>query len=119
MKIVSVNIGEPRTLIWKGSEIVTGIYKFPVEGALFLSAGGVKGDHVIDTRVHGGSDKACYLYSSGHYPFWKEKYPEAEWKWGMFGENLTVEGLEESEILIGDIFRVGRRLNCSEESSIL
>jgi len=107
MYIVSANIGLPRKLMWKGTEIVTGIYKFPVEEPLFLGEKDVKDDHVMDRRYHGGKDKACYLYSSGHYDFWKSLYPGIEWEWGMFGENLTVENLDESKILIGDIFRIG------------
>ena len=110
MKIISVNIGSPRIVNWKGSDIVTGIYKFPVDRPLFLGEEGVKDDHVIDTRYHGGKDKACYLYSSDHYEFWKGLYPSADWEWGMFGENLTVENLDESQILIGDIFRIGGAL---------
>lgn len=110
MKIISVNTGVPRKLVWKGSEIMTGIYKFPVDRPAFLGENGINGDHVLDGRYHGGKDKACYLYSADHYPFWEEKYPDAEWKWGMFGENLTVQDLDESIILIGDIFRAGEAL---------
>jgi MOSC domain-containing protein YiiM len=90
--------------------VVTGIFKYPVEGPLYLGKEGVAGDHVLDGRYHGGIDKACYLYSSDHYAHWKELYPEAEWEWGIFGENLTVENLDESILLIGDIFRVGSAL---------
>jgi len=107
MQIISVNTGEPTTLIWKGRKVVSGIFKHPVEGPLFLGENGVKGDHVMDSRHHGGKDKACYLYSADHYPYWKGFYPDAGWEWGMFGENLTVENLDESQILIGDIFKIG------------
>jgi MOSC domain-containing protein YiiM len=110
MNVVSVNIGEPRTIVWKGTEVVTGIFKFPAEGKLYLGKEGVGGDHVMDGRYHGGIDKACYLYSSDHYAYWKGLYPDAEWEWGMFGENLTVENLDESILLIGDIYRVGAAL---------
>lgn len=107
MKIISTNIGEARTVKWKGTDVVTGIYKYPVEGPLFLGDHDVKDDHVIDRRYHGGKDKACYLYSSDHYTWWKQYYPEIGREWGIFGENLTVENLDESQILIGDIFSVG------------
>lgn len=110
MKIISINIGTPRIINWNGAEIITGIYKFPVEKPLFLGKEGVNDDHVLDTRYHGGKDKACYLYSLDHYAYWKQLYPEADWKWGMFGENLTVENMDESRLLIGDIFRVGKAL---------
>ena len=107
MKVITVNTGEPRTISWKGADVVTGIFKYPVDKPLFLGKTGVMGDHVMDSRFHGGKDKACYLYSAGHYPYWKKLFPEAEWEWGMFGENLTVDNLDESQLLIGDIFRIG------------
>jgi len=74
---------------------------------LFLGADGVNKDHVSDRKHHGGSDKACYLYSADHYDYWKKQFPDLEWCWGLFGENLTVEGLDEGNILIGDIYKVG------------
>jgi MOSC domain-containing protein YiiM len=107
MRIVSTNIAEPRTIEWRGTEIQTGIYKYPVDGPLFLGPEDVENDHVMDRRYHGGVDKACYLYSSDHYPYWKNKFPDQHWQWGMFGENLTVSGLFESGIRIGDRFRIG------------
>lgn len=108
MKVISTNIGRIREVEWRGSKITTGIFKEPVPGPLFLGKNGVKKDEVADLKVHGGSDKACYLYSADHYPFWKERYPEAEWQWGIFGENITVEGLDEGKIRIGDIFQLGQ-----------
>ena len=107
MKIISTNIGEPKTISWKGKNIKTGIYKYPVDTSIFLDKEDVKGDHVIDRRYHGGLDKACYLYTAEHYPFWKEKYPDLDWNYGMFGENLTVLGLDERLINIGDIYKIG------------
>jgi MOSC domain-containing protein YiiM len=107
MKIVSTNIAEPTTIEWRGQELQTGIYKYPVEAPIFLGAEDVENDHVLDRRYHGGVDKACYLYSADHYSFWKNKYPAQLWQWGMFGENLTVAGLNESEIRIGDRFKIG------------
>jgi MOSC domain-containing protein YiiM len=107
MEIISTNIGKPSIIEWRGLQVQTGIFKNPVETSIFLGLEDVKNDHVIDRRFHGGADKACYLYSADHYPFWKNKYPDQEWQWGMFGENLTVTGLNESEIRIGDRFRIG------------
>lgn len=107
MKIISANIGTPAVVEWRGMQIKTGIYKYPVEESISLEHEDVEHDHVMDRRYHGGVDKACYLYSADVYGFWREKYPEAEWGWGMFGENLTVEGLDESSIRIGDCFRIG------------
>lgn len=107
MKIISTNIAKPTTIEWRGQNVETGIYKYSVEEPIFLGTDDVVNDHVIDRRYHGGSDKACYLYSADHYPFWQKKYPNQDWKWGMFGENLTVSGLAESEIRIGDRFQIG------------
>jgi MOSC domain-containing protein YiiM len=110
MQILSTNIAKPTTIEWRGQEVQTGIYKYSIETSIFLGIEDVVNDHVIDRRYHGGADKACYLYSADHYPFWKQKYPELNWEWGMLGENLTVTGLNESEIRIGDCFQIGEAI---------
>ncbi len=107
MKIISTNIGEARTIVHRGKEEKTGIWKFPVEEGIFLGAEDVEKDQVMDRKHHGGADKACYLYSADRYQYWKEIYPELEMPWGMFGENLTVEGLNEGTINVGDMFQIG------------
>ncbi len=108
MKIISTNIGEPKTIHWKGREVKTGIFKFPVKQPIFLGNEDVKNDHVIDRRFHGGVDKACYLYSHDHYTYWQKLYPRLELTCGIFGENLTVEELSEEQVNIGDIFKIGK-----------
>lgn len=107
MKVISTNIAEIKTFLWRGKEVQTGIYKYPVDQPIFLDLEDVEGDHVIDRRYHGGVDKACYLYSLDHYEYWKEKYPDLAWNYGMFGENLTVEGFDEHTIKIGSIYTLG------------
>jgi len=107
MQIISTNLGKPETIEWRGQKVQTGIYKFSVDSSIFLGAEDVENDHVLDRRYHGGIDKSCYLYSADHYPFWQNKFPDQDWEWGMFGENLTVSGLNESEISIGDIYQIG------------
>jgi MOSC domain-containing protein YiiM len=107
MKIISANIGDPAIIEWRGKKVKTGIYKYSVPHPVFLGKEDVEKDHVIDRRYHGGVDKACYLYSADHYKYWKEFYPELEMPWGMFGENLTVEGLHEANVNIGDTFQIG------------
>jgi MOSC domain-containing protein YiiM len=107
MKIISTNIGKSRVINWKGKEVETGIFKFPVDEPVFLGAEDVENDNVIDRRYHGGVDKACYLYSADHYKYWQNLYPNLEMPWGIFGENLTVEGLHEAEVNIGDTFKIG------------
>ncbi len=109
MKLLSTNISEVRTISWKGKIIETGIYKLPIKEPIFLGKEGVKNDNVIE-QCHGGVDKACYLYSKDHYSFWKRLYPDLDWNWGMFGENLTVEGLDESKVNIGDTFEIGEAI---------
>ncbi len=110
MKVISTNIGKPTTFEWNGKEEQTGIFKYPTEEALFLRKNDVKNDTIINRINHGGTHKACYLFSSDYYPYWKEKYPKHIWDWGMFGENLTVEGLDESNIRVGNIYKLGTAL---------
>ena len=107
MKVVSTNIGEPKVIQHNGKEVKTGIYKFAVEEGIFLGNEDVENDNVIDRRYHGGVDKACYLYSAGHYSYWQKLYPDLEMPWGMFGENLSIEGLQEAEVKIGNIYKIG------------
>jgi len=107
MQIISTNIGEAINIEWREKQIQTGIFKYGSEVPIFLGKEDVLNDQVIDRRYHGGADKACYLYSADHYSFWQNKYPNQDWQWGMFGENLTVRGLNESEIHIGDTYKIG------------
>lgn len=110
MEIISTNIAQPQTFQWNGKEITTGIYKKPIQTPLYLGKTNVKGDEVSDRKVHGGAFKACYLFSANHYPYWKKLYPNLEWSYGMFGENLTVKNLDEKQIFVGDIYKVGNAL---------
>lgn len=107
MKVVSVNIGGPKTIQWRGKPVQTGIYKFPVETPIHLEKEDVKNDHVIDRKHHGGADKACYAYSLNHFNYWKKFYPKIDFHYGIFGENLTVKGLNEAEISIGNSYKIG------------
>jgi MOSC domain-containing protein YiiM len=107
MKIVSMNVGLPRTLRSKGREVTTGIFKEPVEGPVMLRRLNLDGDRQADLAVHGGRWKAVYAYPSEHYEFWRKELPGMDLPWGIFGENLTTEGLREEETNIGDHFRVG------------
>lgn len=107
MKVISTNIAEPRIIKWRGKDVQTGIYKRPIDNGIYLGKEIVKDDEVSDRKYHGGEFKACYLFSSQEYEFWKDLYPNLDWNWGMFGENLTVEGLDEKHLIIGDIYRLG------------
>ncbi|WP_298480907.1 MOSC domain-containing protein [uncultured Maribacter sp.] len=110
MKIISTNISKPTTIIWNGKEEQTGIYKYPISNSIYLGKSDVLKDTVIDRIHHGGTNKACYIFSSDKYGYWKNMYPNLEWNWGMFGENLTVQGLDESVLRIGSIYKVGECL---------
>ncbi|MFD2101743.1 MOSC domain-containing protein [Flagellimonas iocasae] len=110
MRVISTNIGQPTSIIWNGKETTTGIFKHPIEEPLLLETESVAKDTIADRKVHGGIFKACYLFSSDHYPYWKEKYPNLDWNWGMFGENLTIEGLNEAQLKIGSIYKLGSAL---------
>lgn len=107
MKIISANTGRSRTIEWNGKQVQTGIYKYAAGERVFLGTEDVENDAVMDRKHHGGTDKACYLYSADKYTFWQKIYPELEMPYGMFGENLTVEGLDESDIHIGDVLQAG------------
>jgi MOSC domain-containing protein YiiM len=107
MKLISVNVGLPRQVPWLGSTVATAIFKAPVEHAVQLRHLNLDGDRQADLTVHGGVDKAVYLYPSEHYEFWRQELPETELPWGSFGENFTSEGMFEHSVCIGDHFRVG------------
>ncbi len=107
MKIISVNIGSRQEIQWKNTLVTTGIFKYPVKVAISLGLENVENDTVIDRRYHGGVDKAVYAYGENHYAHWQKLYPELDFSYGMFGENLTISDFDESQIYIGDIFEVG------------
>jgi MOSC domain-containing protein YiiM len=106
-RLVSVNVRLPREVTWKGKTVTTGIFKEPVEGRVMMRMLNLDGDRQADLKVHGGPDKAVYAYPVEHYEFWRRELPDTRLPWGMFGENLTVEGLSEKTVSIGDRFRIG------------
>lgn len=107
MRIVSVNVGLPREMVHKGKTITTGIFKEPVEGRITLRTLNLDGDRQADLSVHGGPSKAVYAYPSEHYEYWRAEFTDMNLPWGMFGENLSTEGLREDSVHIGDRFRIG------------
>jgi MOSC domain-containing protein YiiM len=107
MKIVSVNVGLPQEIFHEGRMIRTGIFKQPVAGPVRVTALNLAGDQQADLKVHGGPSKAVYVYPAEHYEFWRKELPQMKLSWGMFGENLTTEGLLEKELNIGDRLCVG------------
>ena len=107
MKIISVNVGLPREVVWKGMTVQTGIFKDPVDKPVTISKLNLTGDQQADLTVHGGAEKAVYAYPAEHYEYWRRKLREVPFSWGKFRENLTTEGLTEDTLCIGDRLRVG------------
>ena len=107
MKIVSLNVGMPREVLWHGRSVTTGIFKEPVAGRMALRKLNLDGDRQADLTVHGGEYKAVYCYPVEHYSFWKKELPGRELPMGMFGENFTVHGLLEQEVHLGDRYSLG------------
>ncbi len=107
MKLVSVNVGMPREVLWHGRRVTTGIFKEPVQGRIALRTLNLESDGQADLTVHGGAHKAVYCYQLKHYDYWKAELPNRDLPVGMFGENLTVDSPPEDEIFLGDRYAVG------------
>jgi MOSC domain-containing protein YiiM len=107
MKLISVNVGLPREVIWKGKTVSTGIFKQPVSERVIVRSLNLDGDGQADLTVHGGADKAVYVYPFEHYDYWQRELPDTELPLGIFGENFTTTGLREEEVNIGDRFHIG------------
>lgn len=107
MKVLSVNVGLPRTVSFNNQIVTTGIFKSPINKKLKVTKLNLEGDAQADLSVHGGFDKAVYSYPVEHYPYWKDIFPDKELSYGMFGENLTTQGLIEDSVNIGDIYEIG------------
>ena len=107
MRVVSVNVGLPRAVTWRGKTVTTAIFKEPVAGRVALRSLNLDGDRQADLTVHGGREKAVYAYPVEHYRYWRTELADAAFPYGAFGENLTTEGLREHAVHVGDRFRVG------------
>lgn len=107
LRVESVNVGQPRTVLWKGREVLTGIFKEPVAGRVAVNRLKLEGDQQADLKVHGGPSKAIYVYPADYYAFWRDQFPEMDLPWGMFGENLTIRGVRDDTVHIGDQVQVG------------
>jgi MOSC domain-containing protein YiiM len=107
MKLISVNVGLPREVSLSGKTVRTSIWKNPVEGRVHVSTLNLDGDQQSDLSVHGGADKAAYLYPAEHYSYWRTQLPGVDLPWGVFRENLTTEGIREDQVKVGDRIRIG------------
>ncbi|MSQ98784.1 MAG: MOSC domain-containing protein [Xanthomonadales bacterium] len=121
MKILSVNVAQPRAVEYQGKTVQSSIWKEPVQGRVALSETNLAGDRQATALLHGGIHKAVYAFSHDQYAWWETELQRNDLKPGMFGENLTVSGLDESNIGIGDQWQVaavrfvvtGPRIPCS------
>jgi MOSC domain-containing protein YiiM len=107
MKLISLNVGRPHLMVYKGVTISTSIFKKPVSGPVALRTLNLDGDRQADLSVHGGPYKAVYAYPSEHYEYWRQELPDANLPLGGFGENFTTEGLSEENLHVGDRLRIG------------
>ena len=110
MKLISVNVSQPKEVSYNGKRIKTGIFKEPVSGRTMMRRLNIDGDGQGDLSVHGGIHKAVYVYPIEHYDYWKRELGRDDLTYGKFGENLTVEGMLEEMVHIGDVFRIGEAL---------
>jgi MOSC domain-containing protein YiiM len=107
MRVLSVNVGVPKQVLLNHTPVLTSIFKSPVEGRVAVRRHNIDGDRQADLTVHGGPSKAVYCYPAEHYSYWHEQLPDMDLPYGVFGENLTTEGIFEESVSIGDRFRVG------------
>ena len=107
MRVISVNIGERTKVQWRKKTVETGIFKYPVSAPIFLDTDIVTNDTIVDRVHHGGPLQAVYAFGAQHYAEFKDLYPDLDWNYGMFGENLTVSSLNEEKIHVGSIYQLG------------
>jgi MOSC domain-containing protein YiiM len=105
--VLSVNVSSGQLVEYDGMPVPTGIFKTSVDGRVRVHRLGLDGDRVVDLTVHGGEWKAVYAYSWEHYAWWEKELPHADLEPGAFGENLTIAGLDEEDIAVGDVLEVG------------
>ncbi|MDF2924125.1 MAG: hypothetical protein K0R57_3039 [Paenibacillaceae bacterium] len=105
--VAGLQVGKPQAFLHGGKEWVSGMAKAPAEGPVFLGKRGFDGDGQADLVNHGGEDKAVCVYCIGHYPYWEKVLGQAIGP-AAFGENVTVTGMTEEEVCIGDILRLGQ-----------
>ena len=110
MRILSVNVGLPREISWRGESVLTSIFKQPLAGPVAVKTMNIDGDRQSDLTVHGGRDKAVYVYPYEHYDFWRKELPLATLEPGAFGENLTAQNVLETDVGPGDTLAIGTAL---------
>jgi MOSC domain-containing protein YiiM len=106
-RLLSVNVGLPRDVAWRGKTVYTGIWKPPVQGRRMVRRLNIDGDGQGDLAGHGGEQRAVYVYQIDSYRHWQKELERNDFVYGQFGENFTVDGLSDQEVCIGDRYRVG------------
>ncbi|MCI0431879.1 MAG: MOSC domain-containing protein [Rhodospirillales bacterium] len=107
MRVLSVNVSLPKDVVHDGEVVSTGIFKEPVTGRCRVRKLGIEGDGQADLTAHGGPDQAVYAYPVEHYGYWKKELGRDHLPYGQFGENLTIEGIDEATALVGDVLQIG------------
>jgi len=107
MKLISINVGKPKKFEWQGKTVTTSIFKTAVNHRCSVTFLNIEGDKQADLQHHGGKDMAVYSYDIENYSHWKTKIERKSWEAGLFGENLTTEGLTDDKVRIGNIYEIG------------
>ena len=106
-RLLSVNVGLPRDVAWRGKTVHTGIWKTPVQGRRMVRRLNIDGDGQGDLAGHGGEHRAVFVYQIDSYRYWQAQLGRSDFSYGQFGENFTVDGLPDGEVCIGDRYRIG------------
>src|SRR6201996_7971012 len=109
-QLISVNVGLPRNIEWRGRTVYTGIWKEPVAGRCRVGRLNLAGDGQGDRNGHGGEQRAVFVYQLDSYRYWQDQMQRDDFSFGQFGENFTVDGLGDDEVCIGDRYRIGSAL---------
>src|SRR5262249_27870758 len=107
MKLLSINVSLPKEVDWHGQKVKTSIFKTPVDGRRHVGKLNIEGDAQSDLQAHGGEHRAIYVYQKDSYDYWRAQLHRDDFHYGQFGENLTVDGLPDNEVCIGDRYQVG------------
>src|SRR5919197_5164602 len=108
--LLSVNVGMPKDVPWRGKTVFTGVFKDPVAGPRRVGRLNIDGDGQGDRAGHGGEQRAVFVYQIDSYRYWERELGRSDFVYGQFGENFTVEGLGDDEVCIGDRYRIGGAL---------
>ncbi len=109
-RLLSVNVGLPREITWRGETVYTSVWKEPVQGRRLVRRLNIDGDAQGDLVGHGGEHRAVFVYQMDSYHYWQRELKRGDFTFGQFGENFTVEGLADSEVCVGDRYRIGSAL---------